>query len=222
MEKKRSEISYFAQYIGFGAFVSVVRLLPLNISMLLGKSIACVFCLIDRKHRKIAYENLRNAYGEELSDLQKRKIIRRCYQHLASVAIDFVKLPRIINRSNWKNHFEVEGLEFAINLIFYYGEVTGAKLSGFTERRPASFWDQPYVTRVSDLENIFINQAIYDDTKDAFILTVSAAVPGSITLTNANAGTVHAGQTSGWSQQATGNNITLSVERGTYNFVVEV
>ncbi|MCK5186078.1 MAG: lysophospholipid acyltransferase family protein [Deltaproteobacteria bacterium] len=137
MKKKRSKINHFAQYVGFSAFASIVRLLPLNISMLLGKSIANVFYLIDRKHRKIAYENLRNAYGEELSDFQKRKIIRRCYQHLASVAIDFVKLPRKINRSNWKKHFEVEGLEFARNarkegkgIIFVSGHIGNWEVLG--------------------------------------------------------------------------------------------
>jgi len=137
MKKKSSKITYFAQYLGFTAFVSIVRLLPLNVSMLLGKSIASVFCFIDRKHRKIAYKNLSNAYGEELSDFQKRKIIRRCYQHFASVAIDFVKFPRKINGSNWKKHFEVEGLEFARNarkegkgIIFVSGHIGNWEVLG--------------------------------------------------------------------------------------------
>lgn len=113
MTKKRSKISDFAQYIGLRAFVSIIRLLPLNIGMLVGKFLAYVIYLIDRKHRKVADENLRNAYGEDLSDFQIRKIIRRNYLHLASVGVDFIKLPQIVNRSNWQKHFEVEGLEFA-------------------------------------------------------------------------------------------------------------
>ncbi len=115
MKKKtaKTKKSYFVQYIGLRVFVAIIRLLPLNIGMLLVKSLAYIIYLIDRKHRKVADENLRNAYGEDLSDFQRRKIIRRIYLHLASVGVDFIKLPQIVNSSNWQKHFEVEGLEFA-------------------------------------------------------------------------------------------------------------
>jgi KDO2-lipid IV(A) lauroyltransferase len=113
MTKKRSTLTDFVQYIGLRAFVAIVRILPLNIAMLMGKSLAYVTYLIDRKHCKVADKNLRNAYGESLSDIQIRKIIRGNYLHLASVGIDFIKFPQIVNQSNWRKHLEVEGLEFA-------------------------------------------------------------------------------------------------------------
>ncbi len=113
MKKKISKKSDFVQYIGLRVFVAIIRLLPLNIAMLLVKSIANVIYLFDSKHRKVADENLRNAYGEDLSDFQRRKIIKLNYQHLASVGVDFIKLPQIVNSSNWQKHFEVEGVEFA-------------------------------------------------------------------------------------------------------------
>jgi KDO2-lipid IV(A) lauroyltransferase len=111
--KKRSKISDFVQYVGLRAFVGIIQLLPMNICMLMGMFLAYASYLIDRKRRKIAEENLRNAYGEDLSDSQIREIIRRSYLHLASVGIDFIKLPRIVNGNNWRKYFEVEGLEFA-------------------------------------------------------------------------------------------------------------
>jgi len=111
--KKRSKLPDFVQYVGLRAFVGIIQLLPLNICMLIGMFLAYASYLIDRKHRKIAEENLRNAYGEDLSDFQRRKIIRRIYLHLASVGVDFIKLPQIVNGNNWRKYFEVEGLEFA-------------------------------------------------------------------------------------------------------------
>ena len=111
--KKRSKISDFVQYVGLRAFVGIIQLLPMNICMLMGMFLAYASYLIDRKRRKIAEENLRNAYGEDLSDSQITEIIRRSYLHLASVGIDFIKLPRIVNGNNWRKYFEVEGLELA-------------------------------------------------------------------------------------------------------------
>ena len=111
--KKRSKIVDYIQYIGVRAFVIIIKLLPLTICMLIGKSLAYAGYIFDRKRHTIAEENLRNAYGEKLSGLQRKEIIRRSYFHLASVGIDFIKLPRLINGNNWRKYFEVEGLEYA-------------------------------------------------------------------------------------------------------------
>ncbi|MFX1298909.1 MAG: hypothetical protein ACFFD2_29120, partial [Promethearchaeota archaeon] len=74
---------------------------------------------------------------------------------------------------------------------------------------------------VSDSENIFINQAIYDEINDAFILSCSAASPGNITLNNAQGGNIFSAQTTGWTNQTVGSNIIIMLEGGNYNFVIE-
>jgi KDO2-lipid IV(A) lauroyltransferase len=112
-KRKRSKTEDFALYVVVRIFVSVFRLLPLTGCMMLGKFLAYVAYLVDTKHREVAETNLRNAYGNDLSESQIQEIIRRSYSHLASVGIDFIKLSRIVNSSNWQNHFEFEGLENA-------------------------------------------------------------------------------------------------------------
>jgi KDO2-lipid IV(A) lauroyltransferase len=110
--KKRTKAEDFALYLVVRLFVSVFRLLPLTICMLMGRFLAYVAYLVDTEHRTVAEKNLRNAYGSELSESQIQKIIRRSYLHLATVGIDFIKLPRIVNSNNWQDYFEFEGLEF--------------------------------------------------------------------------------------------------------------
>ena len=117
-----------------------------------------------------------------------------------------------------------EGLQFVANAILYWGmQQDWVTLGNFTQRRAPSFWNnQTYIVDVSDIENIFINQAYYDETKTAFLLTCSAAVPGTIKLTNAENGTVYSAQTSGFTPQYNVENITISIEDpGSYNFVIE-
>jgi len=113
MKKKRSQISDFVQYAVLSALVVIIKPLPLNFCMMIGRCFAYASYLFDRKRRAIAEENLRKAYGTDLSDIQRRKIIRSNYLHLASVGIDFIKLPQLVNGNNWRKYFEVEGLEFA-------------------------------------------------------------------------------------------------------------
>lgn len=161
MKKKRFKLSDFVQYIGLKAFVSVIRLLPLNIGMLLGKSLAYAVYLIDRKHRTVADENLRNAYGEDLSDFQIKKIIRRNYLHFASVGIDFIKLPQIVNSSNWQKHFEMEGLEFARKarkegkgIIFVTGHVGNWEVLGCA----FDFFFHPLHSIAKHMKNPFVDR----------------------------------------------------------------
>jgi lauroyl/myristoyl acyltransferase len=68
MGKKRSKLLDFVQYGGLKAFVAVIRFLPLNIAVLVGRFMAYAGYVIDRKHRTIASEHLRTAYGDDLSD----------------------------------------------------------------------------------------------------------------------------------------------------------
>jgi len=114
-----------------------------------------------------------------------------------------------------------EGLQFVFNMILYWAGLDWTNLGNFTQRRDSSFWTQPYIADVSDVENIFINQAIYDDPNSAFLLTCSAARPGNITLTNAAWGNIYSAQGTGWANQTIGDNITLMIDRGNYNFVIE-
>ena len=113
MKRKRFKSTDFLQYIGLKILVAVIRLAPLQFGVVGLKFLAYLFYLFDKKQRTIAYKNLLNAYGDELSDSHIRRIIKSTYMHFALVWIDFVKLPQIVNASNWNNYFEVEGLEFA-------------------------------------------------------------------------------------------------------------
>jgi KDO2-lipid IV(A) lauroyltransferase len=161
MKRKRSKISDFVQYISLKTLVAVIRLIPLHIGVLVLKSLAYLFYLFDKKQRKIAYENLRNAYGDELSDIQMRKIIRSNYLHFALVWLDFVKLPRIVNTSNWQNYFQVEGLEHARKalkegkgIIFVTGHVGNWEVLGCA----FDFFFHPLHSIAKHLKNPFVDR----------------------------------------------------------------
>jgi KDO2-lipid IV(A) lauroyltransferase len=161
MKRKRSRTANFVQYIGLKTLVAFIRLIPLHIGVLVLKSLAYVFYLFDKKQRKIAYENLCTAYGDELSDIQIRKIIRSTYVHFALVWIDFVKLPQIVNTSNWQNYFEVEGLEFAQKareqgkgVIFVTGHVGNWEVLGYA----FEFFFHPLHSIAKHLKNPFADR----------------------------------------------------------------
>lgn len=182
MGKKRSTLIDVIQYGGLKAFVAVIRFLPLSIASLLGRFVAYLGYVVDRKRRTIASENLRNAYGNDLSDKQIGKIIRDLYLHLASVGIDFVKLPRIVNSSNWQNYFEVEGLEFAQKareegkgIIFVTGHVGNWEVLGCVME---FLFHQPVHSIAKHMENPFVDSfftKLREDGGQKIIFTENAS-----------------------------------------------
>jgi len=161
MKSKGSTISNFFQYIGLIILVAFIRSIPLFISMLLIKFLAYAFFLFDRKYRTIAYKNLRNAYGDALSDIEMKKIIMNSYLHFALVWVDFVKLPQIVNTRNWQNYFEVEGLEFARKaqqegkgVIFVTGHVGNWEVLGYA----FEFFFHPLHSIAKPLKNPFADR----------------------------------------------------------------
>ncbi|MHA1271356.1 MAG: linalool dehydratase/isomerase domain-containing protein [Candidatus Helarchaeota archaeon] len=115
----------------------------------------------------------------------------------------------------------IRGLEYVYNMIRFWGSMYGVSLANFTQKRSDNFFNNPYISDVSDPKNIFINQAIYDESKTAFILTCTALTPGSITITNLNSSSkvFSVNNFSDWSFNS--GNITINVQPGTYNFVIE-
>ena len=162
--KKRSKTIDFTLYIVVRVVVELVRVLPLKVCTLLGRFLAHGGYLVDRRRRRIAEENLRNAYGENLSEVQIQEIIRRSYVHLASVGIDFIKLPRIVNSNNWRNHIEVEGLEFAKKareegkgIIFVTGHVGNWEVLGCAME---FLFHQPVHSIAKHMENPFNDRLV--------------------------------------------------------------
>ena len=164
MKKKRSQISDFVQYAVLSALVVIIKPLPLNFCMMIGRCFAYARYLFDRKRRAIAEENLRKAYGTDLSDIQRRRIIRSNYLHLASVGIDFIKLPQLVNSNNWRKYFEVEGLEFAREaleqekgIIFVSGHLGSWEVLGCAMKY---LFHQPVHSIAKHMENPFSDRFV--------------------------------------------------------------
>ena len=181
MKRKRSKTANLVQYIGLKTLVAFIRLIPLQIGVMVVKSLAHVFYLFDKKQRKIAYENLRIAYGDGLSDFQMRQIIRSTYLHFALVWIDFVKLPQIVSTDNWQNYFEIEGLEFAHKaqeegkgVIFVTGHVGNWEVLGYA----FEFFFQPLNSIAKHLKNPFADRyltRLREEGRQKIIFTENAS-----------------------------------------------
>lgn len=94
-------------------------------------------------------------------------------------------------------------------------------LSDLMSPREDGFFQKPYISGQSSPEGVFVYQAFYDESKEAFILTVETE--NGVVLTFDNFPDVQGvysaqGQFAGWSQE--GSRMLLSLSPGTYSFVI--
>jgi KDO2-lipid IV(A) lauroyltransferase len=66
---------------------------------------------LDGYHRQIAFNNIRNAFGEELSPSECHRLVRDCFCHLMILTFELPSLLRI-NKNNVDSYVEFQGGEY--------------------------------------------------------------------------------------------------------------
>jgi heptosyltransferase-2 len=100
----------YAAYLFYRAGTSSLTLLPLPFIFALGQIGGAIAWLILPHYRKLALRNVRIAFGDELSEKQLRRIVRRHFQQLGAnllCSVKFTRMPmeKILGRVRLE-HFE--------------------------------------------------------------------------------------------------------------------
>lgn len=75
----------------FKTFRFLIRVLPQRVTYGFAKVLAWIIYMFDKKHRKIAKVNLDLAYGENMSEEEKERIVKAVYLNLVLSLVDFVR-----------------------------------------------------------------------------------------------------------------------------------
>jgi KDO2-lipid IV(A) lauroyltransferase len=84
----------------FRFLLAVSRLLPRGALLGLGALAGRLGAIVDRRHRRIAEENLRRAYGGTLAQDEITRIVTHCWSHFGSVLMDSLAFPRFSAQSH--------------------------------------------------------------------------------------------------------------------------
>jgi KDO2-lipid IV(A) lauroyltransferase len=109
MSKSRSQIMDYSVYLLVRLFVCVVQVLSLETAASWADGLAWLLHRVDRRHRQVAIDNLRHAFGEQLSEAQRLALVSRVYQHFCRLLIEIIHLPRHLHLRNWRAHVQLLG-----------------------------------------------------------------------------------------------------------------
>ncbi len=114
---------------------------------------------MDRRHRRVAINNLQHAFPGRWNLVQVDRIVRATYRHFCGVILEIIHLPRRLNPYNWVSYLEippnrrlVESLLSGRPLLLVTGhfgnwEMAGYVLGllGFTGHAVARPLDNPFL-----------------------------------------------------------------------------
>jgi Kdo2-lipid IVA lauroyltransferase/acyltransferase len=100
----------FAVFCLLRTVAAVLQALPLMAGYAVAKRMANLLFLFDRRHREVAKENLRHAFGEQLSPEQRSRMTLAVYEHFCKVIIEILHLPRRFRLSTTKRHLEFRNM----------------------------------------------------------------------------------------------------------------
>jgi KDO2-lipid IV(A) lauroyltransferase len=64
---------------------------------------------IDRRHREVADENLRHAFGDGLTTTERADTVKAVYRHFCTLLTEILLLPRKLHVGNWRQHLTLRG-----------------------------------------------------------------------------------------------------------------
>lgn len=100
---KRSRPRLLAEYAAFRALITVFWMLPVPLQRVLAWSLATLMCRVLPKkltRYEVAFQNIRDSFGDKYSDEQIDRIIFNMWQHLVRLVCEVVQFPRKVNCEN--------------------------------------------------------------------------------------------------------------------------
>lgn len=107
---KKNFTTDYLSYIALRLLGPLLRLLPLYLSLFLGRRIGDLLYYFDPKHKCLAYANIRRACGTVLSPRQLSRITRKFYHSFGQSLIEVFLIPRI-DKEYMKKYIKIEGEE---------------------------------------------------------------------------------------------------------------
>lgn len=108
MAKARSKVVDYLVFLAVRIAVCIIQCLSLKASRSLAVGLAWVAYKVDKRHRRVAAENLWRAYPELGYDAVDQ-LVRDVYRHFLTVVIEIVQIPRKLCVTNWKKYIELAG-----------------------------------------------------------------------------------------------------------------
>jgi len=103
----RSNIRYVLEYAGLRLFCAIMRLLPIAVSITIGRVLGRLCALLFKERVTLAHSNLQTAFGQQRAFSERQTIIRSLFALLGEALVESV----LCTEEEVKKNITVEGME---------------------------------------------------------------------------------------------------------------
>lgn len=161
MAKERRPTQEYVIYLAVRAVVCLVQAMSYRQARAVAHGIAWLAFRIDRRHREVAKENLRQSFPGRYSDRELDQVVKHVYQHFLTMIMEIAHLPRKLHVTNWRDYIELVNSQVMLKAItsgqpllivtghFGNWEMAGFALGllGFKTYAVARVLDNPHLER---------------------------------------------------------------------------
>lgn len=157
---KRPWLDYLV-YLAVRGVVVFAQSLSMAQAYALARFLGWVMYSVDKRHRLVGLENLRMAYGDQMTETERDQMTRGVYRHFCMMLMEIFHTPKRINLENYRRYITLAGHEPVLDRLLsqkpiimlsgHYGnwEMAGYVfgLFGFPTYSVARTLDNPYLER---------------------------------------------------------------------------
>jgi len=157
---KRPWLDYLVYLLTRGT-VAFAQTLSMAQAYALARFFGWVMYTVDKRHRLVGLENLRVAYGDQMTEAQRDQTVRGVYRHFCMMLMEIFHTPRRITLENYREYIKLVGHEPVLDRLLsqkpiimlsgHYGnwEMAGYVfgLFGFPTYSVARTLDNPHLER---------------------------------------------------------------------------
>jgi Kdo2-lipid IVA lauroyltransferase/acyltransferase len=161
VKRRSSWLENYSMYLLVRLVVATAQAMSIEQSYAFARVLAKVLYLVNKRHRKVGIENLREAFGDLYTEADRDRIIRGVYLHFSSMLMEILHIPRKLHPTTWRDRIKLVGHEKIVDRLLRGGpmimltghfgnwEMAGYLFGvfGFPPNSVARTLDNPYLDR---------------------------------------------------------------------------
>ncbi len=120
MKRRRPALDYLA-YVAVRIIVGVAQAMSIEQSYGLARGLAALLYKVDKRHRKVGMENLKEAFGDRYTEIERDQLVRGVYLHFCMMLMEMLHIPRKLHRENWRDRITLVGERTVVDQLLKGG-----------------------------------------------------------------------------------------------------
>ncbi|MHC5542029.1 lysophospholipid acyltransferase family protein [Singulisphaera rosea] len=122
MRRRNRTLDYLV-YLLARLVVGIAQALSVEQSYAFAEWLARLLYRVDKRHRQVGLDNLRLAFGDRYTEVERDQIVRGVYRHFCMMLMEILHIPRKLHPTTWRDRITLVGHEAVVDRLLKGGPV---------------------------------------------------------------------------------------------------